>query len=138
MKKISFAAAEEQIDHGIAADGVALGLSPGATTPFFRFPYFESTPELLDLMQTRGFVVFGADLWASDWDPMTPQQQLRLIIQRLNTARKGIILFHDTRAQTAAMIPAFLRYLRDNQYRIVHVVAGGKNVNFDASSETKK
>ena len=35
---------------------------------------------------------------------------------------KGIILFHDPKAQTAAMLPAFLRYLRDNHYRVVHVV----------------
>jgi peptidoglycan/xylan/chitin deacetylase (PgdA/CDA1 family) len=37
-------------------------------------------------------------------------------------ARKGIILLHDPKAQTAAMLPAFLRYLRDNHYRVVHVV----------------
>ena len=53
---------------------------------------------------------------------MTPKQQLKLIIERLKTAGKGIILFHDPRAQTAAMLPAFLRYLRDNRYRVVHVV----------------
>ena len=53
---------------------------------------------------------------------MTPKQQLRLIVERLKTAGKGIILFHDPRAQTAAMLPAFLRYLRDNRYRVVHVV----------------
>jgi len=34
----------------------------------------------------------------------------------------GIILFHDPKAPTAAMLPAFLRYLRDNDYHVVHVV----------------
>ena len=92
------------------------------STPFFRFPYFDSTPELLDLLQSRGIVVFGADLWASDWNPMTPQEQLKLITGRLKIAGKGIILFHDPRAQTAAMMPAFLRWLRENHYRVVHVV----------------
>ena len=48
------------------------------STPFFRFPGFESTPATLDLLQSRGIVVFGADLWASDWNPMTPQQELKL------------------------------------------------------------
>ncbi|OIQ63100.1 acetyl-coenzyme A carboxylase carboxyl transferase subunit beta [mine drainage metagenome] len=42
---------------------------------------------------------------------------------RLKAARKGIILFHDPKAQTAAMLPAFLRYLRDNDYHVVHVVS---------------
>jgi hypothetical protein len=45
--------------------------------------------------------------------PMTPAQQLKLLTERLQIARKGIILLHDPKAQTAAMLPAFLRYLRD-------------------------
>ena len=66
----------------------------------------------MTLLQSRGIVVFGADLWASDWNPMTPKQELKLIIDRLNIAGRGIILFHDPKARTAAMLPAFLRYLR--------------------------
>jgi peptidoglycan/xylan/chitin deacetylase (PgdA/CDA1 family) len=53
---------------------------------------------------------------------MTPQAQLKILTDRLKAAGKGIILLHDPRAQTAAMLPAFLRYLRDNGYRVVHVV----------------
>jgi peptidoglycan/xylan/chitin deacetylase (PgdA/CDA1 family) len=54
---------------------------------------------------------------------MTPAQELKLIADRLRLARKGIILFHDPKAQTTAMLPEFLRYLRNNNYRVVHVVA---------------
>jgi peptidoglycan/xylan/chitin deacetylase (PgdA/CDA1 family) len=113
----------KEIDHGISAVEMALrgvaSTTPG--TPLFRFPGFESTQATLELLQSRGIVVFGADLWASDWNRMTPKQDLKLITERLKAARKGIILFHDTKAQTAAMLPAFLRYLRDNDYHIVHV-----------------
>lgn len=125
LKQLTFAAAVEEIDRGIAAEEAALNGKASAvpSTPFFRFPFFESTPELLDLLQSRGIVVFGADLWASDWNPMTPQEQLTLITGRLERAGKGIILFHDPRAQTAAMIPDFLRWLRENHFRVVHVVA---------------
>jgi peptidoglycan/xylan/chitin deacetylase (PgdA/CDA1 family) len=116
--------AVEEIDRGISADEMALHgvatTTPG--TPFFRFPGFESTPATLDLLQSRGIVVIGADLWASDWNPMTPQQELKLITERLKAARKGIILFHDPKIHTAAMLPAFLRYLRDNDYHMVHLV----------------
>jgi peptidoglycan/xylan/chitin deacetylase (PgdA/CDA1 family) len=124
LMRIPASTATEEIDRGIAADELALHgtASTVPTTPFFRCPYFESTPAVLDLLQSRGLVVFGADLWASDWNRMTPQQELKLITDRLHAAGKGIILFHDTRAQTAAMLPDFLRYLRDNQYRVVHVV----------------
>jgi peptidoglycan/xylan/chitin deacetylase (PgdA/CDA1 family) len=120
----------EEIDRGIAADEMALhGVATKIpSTPFFRFPGFETTPATLDLLQSRGIVVFGADLWAGDWNPMTPKQELKLIIDRLKIARKGIILLHDPKARTAAMLPAFLRYLRDNDYRVVHVVPAGPSV----------
>jgi peptidoglycan/xylan/chitin deacetylase (PgdA/CDA1 family) len=59
---------------------------------------------------------------------MTPKQELKLITDRLKVARKGIILFHDSKAQTAAMLPAFLRYLKDNHYHVVHVIAAAPAV----------
>jgi peptidoglycan/xylan/chitin deacetylase (PgdA/CDA1 family) len=126
---IANAAAIDQIDHGISADEMALHghATTVPTTPFFRFPYFESTPALLDMLQSRGIAVFGADLWASDWNKMTPDQELTLITGRLQAAGKGIILFHDTKAQTAAMMPDFLRYLRENHYHIVHIVPVDRN-----------
>jgi peptidoglycan/xylan/chitin deacetylase (PgdA/CDA1 family) len=114
----------DEIDHGISAVEKALHGTETSTpsTPFFRFPGFETTPATLELLQSRGIVVFGADLWASDWNPMTPKQELKLLIDRLKAARKGIILLHDPKAQTAAMLPDFLRYLRENHYRVVHLV----------------
>jgi peptidoglycan-N-acetylglucosamine deacetylase len=72
-------------------------------------------------MERRGVVVFGADLWAADWNPMSPEQQLRLVLSRVEANRGGIVLFHDTKRQTAAMLPAFLRELRLRGYRVVHV-----------------
>ena len=129
LKKITLAAAIEQIDRGIAADELALNGKASAvpSTPFFRFPYFESTPALLALLQSRGIAVFGADFWASDWNKMTPEQQLTLITGRLQQTGRGIILFHDTKAQTAAMMPDFLRYLRANHYRVVHIMSATKS-----------
>jgi peptidoglycan/xylan/chitin deacetylase (PgdA/CDA1 family) len=117
-------AAVVEIDKGIAAVEAALHGTASTTpsTPFFRFPYFESTPATLDLLQNRGIAVFGADLWASDWNPMAPKAQLKLLTERLKIAGRGIILLHDPKAQTAAMLPAFLRYLRDNHFRVVHLV----------------
>ena len=125
LKHISPQNAAHEIDMGIAALEKVLN---GATTtvpstPFFRYPFYEMTQPTLDDMERRGIVVFSSDLWASDWVPMTPRQQLKYLIDRLKTAKKGIILMHDPRVQTAVMLPAFLRYLRDNRYRVVHVVA---------------
>ena len=124
MARIPFDKATSEIDRGIAADEMALHGASTTTpsTPFFRFPYFEQTKAELDLLQSRGIAVFGADLWASDWEEMTPDEELKLITRRLAAAGKGIILFHDPKARTAAIMPAFLRYLRDNGYHVVHVV----------------
>lgn len=124
LSRMAKADAISQIDRGIAADEKALHGTETTTpsTPFFRFPGFQSTSALLDLMQSRGITVFGADLWASDWQEMSPKQELELLVRRLKEARKGIILLHDPKARTAAMLPAFLRYLRENDYHVVQVV----------------
>jgi peptidoglycan/xylan/chitin deacetylase (PgdA/CDA1 family) len=133
LLRIPPAETTEEIDRGIAADEMALhGVATKIpSTPFFRFPGFETTPATLALLQSRGIMVFGTDLWASDWQAMTPKRELRLITDRLKIARKGIILFHDPRAQTAAMLPAFLRYLRHHGYHVVHLVPTGPGVDFD-------
>jgi peptidoglycan/xylan/chitin deacetylase (PgdA/CDA1 family) len=135
LARIKPGAAVQQIDHGISAVGAALHDGGAATllAPFFRFPGFESTQATLDLLQSRGITVFGADLWASDWNPMTPRQELKIITDRLNGAHKGIILLHDTKAHTAAMLPAFLDYLRQNHYRVVHLVPAARGAKAEAA-----
>jgi peptidoglycan/xylan/chitin deacetylase (PgdA/CDA1 family) len=127
LARLPFAAAEAEIDRGIGAvETAAIGhTGPVPATPFFRFPGFASSPALLDRLQQRGIVVFGADLGASDWNPMTPATELALVMSRLNATGGGILLFHDTKAQTAAMLPALLRELKRQGYRVVHTVPAG-------------
>jgi peptidoglycan/xylan/chitin deacetylase (PgdA/CDA1 family) len=124
LSHMTLAAADAEINRGIAAVDAAVYGQSGAKprTPFFRFPGFAASPALLDRMAARGLMVFGADFWASDWNPMSPAQELQLTLQRLDAAGRGIVLFHDTKSQTAAMLPAFLRALKARGYRVVHVV----------------
>jgi peptidoglycan-N-acetylglucosamine deacetylase len=124
LGRLPLATAEAEINRGIAVDEFALygQRRSDPTTPFFRFPGFVSSPALLAYLQDRGIVVFGADVWASDWLPMTPDQELHLLLSRIETVGRGIVLLHDTKAQTARMLPAFLRALKRRGYRIVHVV----------------
>jgi peptidoglycan/xylan/chitin deacetylase (PgdA/CDA1 family) len=127
LDRMAPAAAWEQVVKGVRADEQALHGTPRsqATTPFFRFPGFASTPALLDRAQAAGLVVFGADVWASDWRSQTPDEELALLLKRIDKVDHGIVLLHDTRAQTARMLPALLRALKAGGYRIVHVVATG-------------
>ena len=124
LGRMSAAAAQREIERGFTAVDTAIyGSFAGAPkTPFFRFPGFASSPALLDWLQARGVVVFGADLWASDWIAMPPEQELRLVLRRIEANQGGIVLFHDTKRQTAAMLPALLRALKSRGFAVVHVV----------------
>jgi len=124
LARMSLAEAETEIDRGIAADEFALygRRRSDPSTPFFRFPGFAANSALLDRLQARSIVVFGADVWASDWLPISPDQELQLILARIKRAGSGIVLFHDTKQQTARMLPAFLRALKRRGYRIVHMI----------------
>jgi len=127
LDRMPIAAAQADIDRGIAAVETALHRQTERTpaTPFFRFPYFASTPPLLDWLERRRMAVFGADLWASDWNPMSPDQELHLILDRVEASQGGIVLFHDTKAQTAAMLGPFLRALKARGFSIVDVTDAG-------------
>ncbi|MEA2838935.1 MAG: peptidoglycan-N-acetylglucosamine deacetylase [Methylobacteriaceae bacterium] len=130
MRGLSDGAARADITKGIAADERAAygdGATPATPhVPFFRFPGFADTKPLLSWLAAQKIAVFGADLWASDWLEMTPEAELKLIMSRLDAAGRGIVLFHDSRPSTAAMMPDFLRELKARNYRVVHIVPGAE------------
>jgi peptidoglycan/xylan/chitin deacetylase (PgdA/CDA1 family) len=125
LSHMVLAKAQAEIDRGIAADEYAVyGVKRSEpTTPFFRFPGFVSSRILLSYLRDRGMVVFGADIWASDWLTMAPEEELSQVLTRIDKAGRGIVLLHDTKAQTAKMLPGLLRELKRRGYRIVHVVS---------------
>jgi len=124
LRRMPTADAVEEIDQGISAVEMAEhGIETTTpSTPFFRFPGFESTPALLDILQSRRISVFSTDLLADDWIRRTPRQELNLLVKRLKLVNRGIILLHDPQPTTAAMLPAFLHYLKEHGYRVVHLV----------------
>lgn len=118
--------AKADIDAGIAAVDKA-GFGAAGDRPksaFFRFPGYADTPELLDFAHGRGLAVFGSDVWASDWRNMTPQEELKLVMDRLEKAGKGIVQFHDSKASTVKMLPDFLRALKERGFKLVHMKPG--------------
>jgi peptidoglycan/xylan/chitin deacetylase (PgdA/CDA1 family) len=126
LRRLNGKAALAEIVKGFAAVDKAGYGAAGATprTPFFRYPGFADSPETLAWLSQNNIAVLGADLWASDWLPMTPQAEFELVMNRLDREKRGILLFHDTKAQTAAMLPALLRELKKRGYRIVHLAPG--------------
>ena len=113
---------------GMQADDKAGEYGPWTGTPhvpFFRYPGFGDSPSTLAWLKAHQVAVFGADLWASDWVPMTPEAELDLLMGRLRTAGRGIILLHDIKRQTAEMLPRFLAALKTERFRVVRLVPGG-------------
>jgi peptidoglycan-N-acetylglucosamine deacetylase len=128
LRNISESAAQEEILRGFEADNkAAYGTASGAPkVPFFRFPGFADTPALIAWLSAKNIAVFGADLWVSDWVTMTPEAELALTLSRLDKERRGILLLHDTKQQTAAMLPDLLQALKKGGYKIVNIVPGTK------------
>jgi hypothetical protein len=97
-------------------------------TPFFRFPGFADTADLREWFAANNVGIFGVDLWASDWIKMTPAEELKLVMSRLEkNGHKGMLLMHDNHQWTADMVPMLLKELKAKGYRIVHMVAGPGN-----------
>lgn len=126
LRDMSFAKGKANIEEGFAAvDKAAYGISANAPrVPFFRYPGFADTPELNAWLAGRGIVVFGADLWASDWNKTTPEAELKLVMSRLKRTGGGILLLHDIQPHTARMVPALLKALKVADYKIVHIQPG--------------
>lgn len=121
LRALELAAGIEEIERGDRAVQTASG---GKASHFFRFPGFGDSPALLEAAAARNMPVFGTDLWASDWNPMTSQRELKLLMFRLRKAGRGLILLHDIHRQTAGMIPELLRTLKAEGFKLVHLVPG--------------
>jgi peptidoglycan/xylan/chitin deacetylase (PgdA/CDA1 family) len=121
LRHVGDEAARHDIIAGIEADETAAGLDPmDPTRPrLFRFPGFADTPALLSYLAQNHVGVLSADIWASDWEPMTPSAELALLLGRIEKAGRGIVLLHDIKAQTAAMLPDLLAELKRRHYSIV-------------------
>jgi peptidoglycan-N-acetylglucosamine deacetylase len=136
MRAMGVAEARADVTRGVAAvERQAYGADVGALSPtnlavlrlhapFFRFTGFAETPDLHAFLAANNVAIFGTDLWAADWLKMTPQQELRTILGALDRAGRGMILLHDDKPWTAAMLPDFLKVLKARGYKIVHIVSG--------------
>ncbi|WP_298359217.1 polysaccharide deacetylase family protein [Rhodoblastus sp.] len=129
LRSLPLPRALANIKAGAAAVDKASG---GKASRFFRFPGFADSSALLTALDKKNMPVFGADLWASDWNVMTPGEELDLLMGRLRRAGGGIVLLHDTKRETADMLPAFLAALKAEGFQLVALAPG------DASPALRK
>ncbi len=116
--------AETEIEAGEASVSLALG-RPTAEVPFFRFPYGAKTATELVFVQKRGNTTFFWNMDSQDWKIRNPHQLFLNVLQELDRARRGIILFHDIHEQTVIVLPHLLQELRVRGFKTVVFVPHG-------------
>jgi peptidoglycan/xylan/chitin deacetylase (PgdA/CDA1 family) len=117
----------QEVDGGIALVKAALG-DPQAISPFFRIPGLARGAHLERFLVARALGVWSADEVADDWihgvtSAMIVQRAMRRIAAK---GHRGVLLLHDINPATAMAVPTLLKELKDDGYKIVHVVAPGE------------
>jgi peptidoglycan-N-acetylglucosamine deacetylase len=120
LDRIPYEKAVKEIADGIGSAAKVLG-DRGAVAPFFRFPYLDPTAKLENYVVQSGITIMSVDFFALDWKPLSAQQLVSQVIERVESRKRGILLMHDIHERTALALPAILRELKRRGYRIVHV-----------------
>ncbi len=95
----------------------------GATPAAYRFPFLQETATLKAALQAQSITLMSIDVGIDDWLPeQSPQMLTNRLLERLRPIGGGIILMHDAQPQLAAALPLLLQALKDQGYRVVHLV----------------
>lgn len=125
LRRLSHAAALEEIARGERQVAKALSGSGVGAAPFFRFPYLADTAALRRALARRGTVVIDVDVDSRDYLRTSSAAVAARTMAQLERRGRGVILFHDIHARTAAMLPSFLVRLRREGFQVVHLVPHG-------------
>ncbi|KQZ28252.1 hypothetical protein ASD58_12540 [Duganella sp. Root1480D1] len=95
------------------------GYGPAA----YRFPFLEETPAILAQLKQRKITVASIDVGIDDYSPndMSTAALVARLVERLRHSGGGIVLMHDANGPTAEALPALLKAIRDNGYKVVHL-----------------
>jgi len=118
LTKLSMSSAVKEINAGHYSVSKALGETP---SNFFRFPYLADSADLRRLVGNIGLIDVAPDIDSKDYFKSSPSEVLNRTMTRLRKKGKGIILFHDIHMRTALMMPDFLKALKKEGYKIVHI-----------------
>ena len=111
---------QAEIELGFSAVQLALGRP---ISPFFRFPYLRDSPFSLQHLEGRKIATFGIDIDSRDFEIRDAAALYERVIADVTAKRRGIILFHDIHASTAAALPRILDGLKAHGFRVVHLAS---------------
>ena len=126
LKRLPLPQVEHEVDGGIAAVQAAIG-DPKAVAPFFRIPGLSRSDAIDKFLASKSLVTWSTDVVADDWfRRISPQQIVQRAMQRLDAEGRGILLLHDIHPATALALPSLLKELKEQGYRVVHVIPAGE------------
>lgn len=109
-------AIEDEIDQAQFLIEQAVGSKPS----WFRVPYGKVNPLVSNELARRGYKLATWNIDPLDWKASSPDFILQQVMAQ--TRPGGVIILHDgggNRANTVAVLPRIIRYLRDQGYVIV-------------------
>ncbi|MEP2942992.1 MAG: polysaccharide deacetylase family protein [Hyphomicrobiales bacterium] len=130
-----------EIRRGVKSIDVALEGSNYKASNFFRYPFLDRSKRTDAIVREMGLVAFHMNIDSWDWRKQTPSAMVALTMRRVRAEGSGIVLFHDIQDKTAAGLPEFLRTIKREGYKIVHIVPGNSNFDYRrdvASRQTAK
>jgi Polysaccharide deacetylase len=121
--RMSIDKARDEIDRGFSSVQAALG-DDHKVAPFFRFPGLLHRADAEAYLAERGVMVWSVDFHGDDWHHrISPQEIVKRVMTRLAANHnRGVLLLHDIHARTAAALPSLLTQLKEQGYKVVHVV----------------
>jgi peptidoglycan-N-acetylglucosamine deacetylase len=125
----------QEVERGISAITKANG---APISPFFRFPFLSGSRPVLDYARSRDIATFWVDVDSKDYQTRDGRTVHNRVMRQLEQKGKGIILMHDIQPSTARAIAGLLNDLRDNGYKVVHMVPkahAGTVATYDADAD---
>lgn len=125
LRHLSGASAQREIRRGFEAIESALASAPVShrerLSPFFRFPGLNDSKALIAWLGKRHIATISCEFGSDDWRPISPAEVKRRALRNISSVGQGIIILHDTKPRTAAMLSGLITELRARGYEIVQL-----------------
>lgn len=126
LRRLSWNRATRQITRGISEIQAALDGAPETAqinvAPFFRFPGLNHSSALRGWLAAQNISTFSCDVGTDDWRRISSRAVVYRAVRNIRSKSGGIVIFHDTKPRTAAALPFVLNQIRDEGYRVAHMV----------------
>lgn len=125
LRKMSASSAQREIARGFEAVEEALSSAPpedrARLAPFFRFPGLNDKASLINWLGTKDIATLSCDFGADDWKGISGAQIRARALRNIAYVGSGVLILHDTKPQTAAMLDGLIRDLRARGYSFVQL-----------------